>query len=88
MTIDDKIGGEKLQYNIKRKAANVSKLSSGKVDEYEYHTREEILLYYQSGIITEQAKFTFNKALEKRKKIIEDQGIKQVEALKDSKTEK
>ena len=32
MTIDDKIRDEKLQYNIDRKAAKISALSSEKID--------------------------------------------------------
>ena len=32
MTIDDKIKDEKLQYNINRKAAKISALSSRKID--------------------------------------------------------
>ena len=36
MAINDKIRGEKLQYDIKRKAAELSALSSGKLDKYEY----------------------------------------------------
>ena len=43
MTIDDKIRDEKLQYDINRKAAKISALSSGKIDKYEYVTGEEIL---------------------------------------------
>ena len=31
MTIDDKIGDEKLQYDINREAAKISALSSGKL---------------------------------------------------------
>ena len=42
MTIDDKIREEKLQYDIKREAAKVSALSSGKIDKYEHLTGEEI----------------------------------------------
>ena len=34
---------KKLQYHINREAANISALSSGKVDKYEYLTGEEIL---------------------------------------------
>ena len=34
MTIDDKIGDEKLQYNINSEAAKISALSSGKIDRY------------------------------------------------------
>ena len=33
--IDDKIGDEKLQCNINKKAAKISALSSGKIDKYE-----------------------------------------------------
>ena len=36
MTIDDKIREEKLLYDIKREAAEISVLRSGKFDEYEY----------------------------------------------------
>ena len=43
MTIDDKIRDGKLQYDIKKEAAKISTLSSGKIDEYEYPTGEEIL---------------------------------------------
>ena len=32
MTIDDKIRDEKLQYNINRKVARISALSTGKID--------------------------------------------------------
>ena len=44
MTIDDKIKDEKLQYDINRKAAKISALSSGKIDKYEYLPGEEIFL--------------------------------------------
>ena len=43
MTIDDKIRDEKLQYDINREEAKVAALSSGKIDQYEYLTGEEIL---------------------------------------------
>ena len=39
----NKIKDEKLQYNINREEAKISALSSGKIDEYEYLTGEEIL---------------------------------------------
>ena len=35
MTIDDKIGDEKLLYDINRKATKISALSYGKIDKYE-----------------------------------------------------
>ena len=87
MTIDDQIRDEKLQYDINREAAKISALSSGKIDKYEYLTGEEILPSNQQQII-EQAKFTYSplgKAFEKQIKTIEDQGKKQIDALKDLK---
>ena len=42
MTIDDKIGDEKLQYDINREAAKISASSSGKIDKYEFLTGEEL----------------------------------------------
>ena len=59
MTTNDSIRDEKLQYDINRKAAELSALSSGKIDKYEYFTGEEILLSNQQQII-EQAKFTYS----------------------------
>ena len=88
MTNNDQIRDEKLQYDINREAAKISALSSGKIHKYEYPTGEEILLSNQQQII-EQAKFLYSplgKAFEKQIKTIEDQGQKQVEALKDLKT--
>ena len=41
MTIDDKIRDEKLQHNISREAANVSTLSSGKINKHKYLSSEE-----------------------------------------------
>ena len=79
MTIDNKIRDEKLQYDINRQAAKISALSSGKVDQYKYLTGEEILLSDQRRVI-EQAKFTYS-PLGKIKKIIEDQGRKQIDAI-------
>ena len=43
MTIEDKIRGEKLQYDINTEAAKISALSSGRIDKYEYLTGDEIL---------------------------------------------
>ena len=36
MKIDDKIRDEKLQHDVNREAANISTLSSGKIDKYKY----------------------------------------------------
>ena len=86
MTTEDQIKDEKLQYDINREAAKISALSSDKIDKYEYLTGEEILPSNQQQII-QQAKFNYSplgKALEKQRKTIEDQGEKQVDALKTS----
>ena len=83
MTIEDQIKDEKLQYDINREAAKISALSSGKLHKYEYLTGKEILPSNQQQII-QQAKFTYSpleKALEKQRKTIEDQGERQVGAL-------
>ena len=87
MTINDQIKDEKLQYDIKREVANISALSSGKLDKYEYLTCEDILPSNQEQII-EQTKLTYSplvKAFEKQTKTIEDQGKKQVEVLENLK---
>ena len=85
MTINDQIRDEKLQYDINRKTAEISDLSSGKIDKYEYLTGKEILLSNQQQII-EQAKFTYSplgKAFEKQIKTIEDQGEKKITVIQD-----
>ena len=67
MTINDQIRDEKLQYDIDRKAAEISALSSGKIHKDEYLTGEDISQSNQQQII-EQAKFTYSplgKAFEK-----------------------
>ena len=77
MTINDQIKDEKLQYNINREAA---KISSGK-----YHLNGEDILPSTQQQIIEQTKFTYSplgKAFDKQIKTIEDQGKKQVDALK------
>ena len=75
--------------NINRDVAKISVLSSGKIDKYEYLTGEEILPSDQSIVIV-QAKFTCSplaKAFERQVKPIQDQRMKQVEALKTLKPE-
>ena len=87
MTVEDQIKDEKLQYDINRKAAKTSALSSGKIDKYQYLIGEEILPSNQRQII-EQAKFTYSPlgtAFEKQTKTIEVQGIKQAKAIQDNK---
>ena len=68
MSIDDKIKDKKLQYEINKEAAEISPLSSGKIDKYEYLTGEEIFPSNERQII-EQEKFTYSplgKAFEKQ----------------------
>ena len=90
MTIDDQIRDEKLQYDISRKAAEISALSSGKIDKYEYLTGKEILPSNQQQII-EQAKFTYSplgKAFAKQTKTTEDQGKKKIKAIQNERQAK
>ena len=82
MTLNDQIRDEKLQYNINIKAAEISALSSGKIDKYEYLIGKKILPSNQQQII-EQAKYTYSplgKAFEKQIKTIKDQGENQIKA--------
>ena len=87
MTINDQIRDEKPQYDINRKVAEISALSSGKIGKYEYLTGNETLPSNQQQII-EPAKFAYSslgKAFEKQIKTIENQGEKRVKGLKDLK---
>ena len=87
--IDSKIGGEKLEYSIYREASKMTVLSSGKIDKYEHLIGKETLPSDQS-IMIKQVTFTYSplgKSLEKQAKGIENQGKKQIEAIKDLKTE-
>ena len=59
MTINDQIRDQKLQYDINRKVAKISSLSSGKIDKYEYFTGKEILTSDEQQII-EKAKFSYS----------------------------
>ena len=82
--MNDQIRDEKLQYDINREAAKILALPSGKTHKYEYLTGENILPSNQQQII-EQARFTYSplgKDFEKQIKTIEDQGQKQIDALK------
>ena len=74
MKIDDKIRDEKIWYNINRKAAKISELSSGNIDQYGYLTGEEKLPSNLKRVI-EQAKFTcspLGKTFEKQIKTMEN----------------
>ena len=82
MTTDDTVRDEKLTYDINREAAEITALSSRKIDIYEYLTGEEIAPSNQREII-EQATFTcalLGKPLERQTKAIENQDRKQIRA--------
>ena len=51
MAFNDQIRDKKLQYDINRKAAKISGISSGKIDKYEYLNGKEILPSNQQQII-------------------------------------
>ena len=87
MTTDDQITDEKLHNDINREATKISPLSLNKFNKYEYLAGKEILPSNQKQMI-QQAKFTYSplgKAFEKQIKTTEDQGEKQIDALKDLK---
>ena len=70
MTVNDQVREEKLQYDINRKAAKTSALSSENFRKYQYLTGEDILPSNHQQII-KQAKFTYSplgKAFEKKQK--------------------
>ena len=67
-----------------RESKKISSSSFGKIDKYEYLTSEEILSPDQRRVI-DQATFAYSpleKAFENQTKTLEDQGIKEIEALK------
>ena len=71
MTIEDQIRDQNLQYDINRKAAKISAVSSDKFEKYEYLTGEEILPSNPQQVI-EQAEL-FNLLWEKLLKIKQKQ---------------
>ena len=78
---------KKLQYDNNRGPEKIFSLSSGKINKYQYLTGEEIFPSNKKQI-KEQAKFTYSplgKTFEKQTKPIEDQGEKDVDALKNLK---
>ena len=92
--LDDKIKGNKAQYDLDREATKISALSSGELEKYEYLTGED--LGYKPDLIR-KAKFeycplgkVFNKGLDesdklgllRRLKNIECKDEQQLEAIK------
>ena len=73
MTINDQIRDGKIQDDINRKVTEISALSSGKIDKYQYLTGEKTISSNQQQIL-EEAKFTYSplgKAFEKQIKQLE-----------------
>ena len=97
--LDRKIMQNEVQYDLDRKAAKISALSSNNLDKYEYLTGEDLGLKPST---VEQARFeysplsrVFNKGLKKeekkegllkRLKNIEDKNEEQLKAIEDQKT--
>ena len=84
LTIDDQNEDEKLRYDINTEAPKISVSWSGKINNYEYLTGEEILPCNDKKKKIEQATFTYSllgKAFEKQIKTNEDQGEKQIKAI-------
>ena len=93
--LDDKIKVNKTQYDLDRKAAKISALSTGELEKYEFLTGED--LGYKPGVV-EKAKFeysplgkVFNKGLDesdkkegvlKRLKNIEGKNKDQLDVMK------
>ena len=87
MTIDDQIRDGKhdmiLQYDVNKKTAKTSSLSSGKIDKYEYLTGQERLPSIQRQIL-EETKFSYSplgKAFRKQRKSIKEQKERQIKAI-------
>ena len=53
MTINDQIRDGKIQDDINRKVTEISALSSGKIDKYQYLTGEETISSNQQQILEE-----------------------------------
>ena len=59
MTINDEIRDEELKHGINKKAAEITALSSGKIDKYDHLTAKEVLPSNQQEML-EQAKFSYS----------------------------
>ena len=83
MANDDQIRNKKLQQYVNREAEKISVLSSRKSNKYEFLTSEEIVTPDQRRVI-EQTTFAYyplGKAFWKKKKSVDEQEEKQVEAV-------
>ena len=80
MAIDKRTRIEKLQFNNNREAVILSALSSGKMDKYEYLTREKLLPPDKHRLI-KQARLTdtlLGNEFEKQVKTIEEQFLRDI----------
>ena len=68
MTIDDKIGDEKLRYDVNREIAKVSALSLVKIEKLEHLAGEKILTFDQNRVIEQVYLFSFRKRFLKTNK--------------------
>ena len=83
MTINDQIRDEKLHYDINREAAKISALSSGKIQVWVFHWWRYITIQSTTKNWTNKIYlFSFWK---KKKKTIEEQDQKQIDALENLK---
>ena len=83
MTINDQIRDEKLQHDINREAAKISALSSGKIQVWVFHWWRYITIQSTTKNWTNKIYlFSFWK---KKKKTIEEQDQKQIDALENLK---
>ena len=83
MTIDDKTGDQKLQYDLNREAAKISTLSSGKIINMNIlQVKKYYLLIQEEWWDKISLLISFRKSFGKKKpKAIEEQGIKQIKAI-------
>ena len=82
MTINDQIRDEKLQYDINREAAKISALSSGKIQVWVFHWWRYITIQSTTKNWTNKI-YLFS--FWKKKKTIEEQDQKQIDALENLK---
>ena len=82
MTINDQIRDEKLQHDINREAAKISALSSGKIQVWVFHWWRYITIQSTTKNWTNKI-YLFS--FWKKKKTIEEQDQKQIDALENLK---
>ena len=82
MANDDKISGEKLQYDINRETNKISALSAVTIDKYESYRWRRITSWSKKSDWTNWLYISsLGKPLEKETKMIEDQEKQQTKAI-------